>query len=240
LALLAAGTIWLTVVRESIPPVRLHQVKVSGKVLLGVDDAGQTMWRREFPRSLEAFRPAFPPGLSRPTAIVDLDGDGTKEVLAGGCHNGYMRACLFVLDSRRVTGGSPQPDHPGYDCRKRRADSARYYLLFPRDPVLDRLHTFALVSPISVIPGTIIARIASGIASPPLSGTMDYILRPDLSLERAEASSDYEMLYRHLFRERMLSEPFSPAVVRNLDPILYWNGEQFTPQPAMNRHWKGQ
>jgi hypothetical protein len=54
-----------------------------------------------------------------------------------------------------------------------------------------------------------------------------------------EANSAYELLYGRLFKQGLLEHPFSPAVARDLGPVLYWDGERFVPEPAMNRNWRG-
>ena len=67
---------------------------------------------------------------------------------------------------------------------------------------------------------------------------MEFIFDYRLRLQQVEANSVYELLYGRLFEQGLLDRPFSPAVARELDPVLYWNGDRFVPAPAMNRRWR--
>lgn len=163
---------------------------------------------------------------------ADLDGDGIRELIAGGFHNGTTRPALFALDLRNMGGASPQQDTPDYQCLDRPAGRELYYLLFPRDPVMERLMPLGGVGAIEILPDGIIARTETG--DNRLSGTLDFFLRFDLSLDRVETSSAYEFLYRRLFEQGELKQAFSPEMVRDLDPVLYWDGSRFTATHTRN------
>mgnify|MGYP000024930291 CR=1 FL=1 len=163
---------------------------------------------------------------------ADLDGDGTREIIAGAYHNGTARPALFVLDPRDMGGASPQQDTPDYLCLDRPAGRELYYLLFPRDPVMERLMPLGCVGAVEILPDGIIARTdAYGFQ---VSGTLDYFLRFDLSLDRVETSSAYAFLYRRLFEQGELRRAFSPKMVRDLDPVLYWDGTRFIATRTRN------
>jgi len=168
----------------------------------------------------------------------DLDDDGILELIVSACHNGYRQPCLFVLDIRKIAGSSPQPDYPEYNCLGNVPGPVRNYLLFPKDPVMARLSPIGALWPISVSSEGLIVRAHSGIVSPPIAGTLDYFLRPDLSLDHVEMSSSYEMLYRYLAASGALVQPFSHSVINSLEPIRYWDGERFVTTPTMNRRFR--
>lgn len=170
--------------------------------------------------------------------FADLDGDGTQEILAGGCNNGYRRPCLFALRVDRIAGCSPQPDNPDYQCPGRPPGREMYYLLLPRDPLSRQLHPIGTVQSILLTPDQVIAAVPTGIQDPPLTGGIDFMFDHRLRLEQAEANSVYELLYGRFFQQGLLDRPFSPAVVREMDPILYWDGDRFVTTPTVNRHWR--
>lgn len=181
----------------------------------------------------------FNSGWIEDVSYVDLDGDGAMEILAGGCNNGYKRPCLFALHVDGITGCSPQPDTPDYLCPGRPPGREMYYLLFPRDPVMQQLSPIGAVTTIPITPRQIIVPLPSGIENPPLVGSMEFLFDHQLRLERVEANSAYELLYGRLFRQGLLKRPYSTAVTHELGPVLYWDGERFVPTPSMNRHWRG-
>ncbi|GEM_PF-1440975 len=163
---------------------------------------------------------------------TDLDGDGTREIIAGAFHNGTTRPALFALDPRDMGGASPQQDTPDYQCLDRPAGRELYYLLFPRDPVMERLMPLGGVGAVEILPDGIIARTEVG--DNRLSGTLDFFLRFDLTLDRVETSSAYAFLYRRLFEQGELRRAFSSEMVRDLDPVLYWDGSRFTATRTRN------
>jgi hypothetical protein len=69
------------------------------------------------------------PGTIPHVVQKDLNGDGIDELIMAGQNNRYGRACLVVLDSRRITGYSPTPQKyipPGMP-----KGQEMYYLMFP-------------------------------------------------------------------------------------------------------------
>jgi hypothetical protein len=73
-------------------------------------------------------------GYFNDVACVDLNGDGVKEIVAGGNNNEYGRACLAVFDPKSISGGSPQGSFD-FRCPELRPGSELSYILLPRTDV---------------------------------------------------------------------------------------------------------
>ncbi|HQF88388.1 MAG TPA: hypothetical protein PLN26_14265 [Acidobacteriota bacterium] len=167
---------------------------------------------------------------------LDLDGDGTREILVGGCNNGYKKGTLFALRLGAISGCSPQPDTPDYRCLDRPVGPVMHYLLFPRDPLQDRLVAVGCVYLIQITPDRILARLPVDYSPLQIGCTVDWFLDHRLTSARVEFSSYYPLIQQKLFEKGEIREAFSPSTAQRLDPVLYWDGERFVPTPTMNHH----
>jgi len=73
-------------------------------------------------------------GYFNDVACADLNGDGVKEIIAGGNNNEYGSGCLAVFDPGLLSGGSPHGS-PDFRCSKLSPGSELYYVLLPRTDV---------------------------------------------------------------------------------------------------------
>jgi hypothetical protein len=73
-------------------------------------------------------------GYFNDVALADLNGDGLKEIIAGGNNNEYGLGCLAVLDPHSISGGSPQ-EQPEFRCPELQPGSELSYVLLPRTDV---------------------------------------------------------------------------------------------------------
>jgi hypothetical protein len=73
-------------------------------------------------------------GYFNDVACADIDGDGVKEIIAGGNNNEYGRGCMAVLSAGSLAGGSPR-DSAAFRCPDIQPGSELFYILLPRTDV---------------------------------------------------------------------------------------------------------
>jgi hypothetical protein len=165
-------------------------------------------------------------------ATADLNGDGFKEVLAGGTNNEYGRGCLAVFDAASIRGGSPQ-ENPDFQCPELEPGSELFYLLFPRTDVdlaecypVDGIVSVELLSNQRIQVRTNLSRIYFDLS---------------LSLDSPELIFSHGFLLAHekaLLGGKVKSVLNSEYKLSLLKGIRYWNGEMWLPASAMNRSWE--
>jgi hypothetical protein len=163
---------------------------------------------------------------------ADLNGDGFKEILAGGVNNEYGRGCLAVFDAASIRGGSPQTS-PEFRCPELEPGSELFYLLFPRTDVdlaegypVEAIVTVELLSNRRIQVKTNLSRIyfdfSPSLNSPELIVSHGFILAHEKALLGGKVKSRLNSEYKKDL----------------LKGIRYWNGEVWVPEPAMNRTWE--
>jgi hypothetical protein len=167
--------------------------------------------------------------------LADLDGNGRKEILAAGINNGYLRGFLAILDDRALAGTSPQPDTPNHRCAGAPPGQELYYLLFPRDCVNLATENYGRAQEIRVGPDAIGINTGYILRPPcPVGGGVIFRLDRQLRLLGVDADPAYLAYHRCLETAGILGHPFSPGELDRMEPILYWNGERYTPEPTRN------
>lgn len=166
---------------------------------------------------------------------ADLDGDGSKEILACGVNDAYQAAALFVLDPRRMSGYSPT--RGTYEPARMQRGMEMAYCLIPRTVVgqqfLDRSGSnIALV--LDLLPDEKLAVTVDDVAAlDPQTGksimagimvTFSY----SLQLQRIGSQSDYDTLAVKLFKSgRIPSLPDAAYFAKFASEVMMWHGDQF-------------
>jgi hypothetical protein len=167
-------------------------------------------------------------------ATFDLEGDGRKKIAFGGKNNEYRKPCLFVLDPKKIEGGSPQFKNR-YQCRGLRPGTERCYLLFPQTEV-------DLIEDISGDPINFISVLGNGNISlwTSLSGII-YEMNSHLAVSSIQLSD----MFRKKFRDYQTMGKIAPgeldetALAMTLaKQILYFDGRGWTAKPAFNPIWE--
>jgi len=171
-------------------------------------------------------------GYFNDVACADLNGDGIKEIIAGGMNNEYGLACLAVFDVASIKGGSPQ-ERPEFLCRELESGSELYYLLFPRTDVdladgypAEAITTVELLSNRRIQVQTNLSRIyfdlSLSLDSPELIISHGFILAHERALHGGKVQS-------------VLNSGYTNDLLKG---IRYWDGNMWLAEPAMNRKWQ--
>lgn len=165
-------------------------------------------------------------------AIADLNGDGIKEVVAGGMNNEYGLGCLVVFDLASIKGGSPQ-ESPMFRCRGLGPGSELYYLLFPRTDVdladgypAEAVITVELLSNRRIQVQTGLSRLyfdlSLSLDSPEVTISHGFILAHEKALLGGKVRS-------------VLDSEYTRDLVKG---IRYWDGSGWRTEAVMNREWQ--
>lgn len=168
----------------------------------------------------------------------DLDGDGIKEIIMGGTNNGYKRACLLVLDSRRIEGCSPQDDTPDYKFIGMKKGTEKYYILFPRSIICNTFQIRNIVSSI------IFLRSEKKIEVNVLEhiDTREYILKYifdyNMNPIYVEADDYFFLKLKELKAYGIISSFSEEEIYGYKNQLEYWDGEKWVKIPTMTKYWK--
>jgi hypothetical protein len=158
--------------------------------------------------------------------FADIDGDGTKEILAAGTNNEYGKACLIVLDPRNMHGGSPQTEDE-FKCPDFPKGTEEYYLLFPRTDV-DLIESFPREAMDRIdLPENRVIRVM------PRISRMYFELDYSLAVLRAKSTYDFEIKHEKLLREGKIQSRLDGAYFETLkNGVLYWDGRAWVAHLA--------
>jgi hypothetical protein len=168
--------------------------------------------------------------------VVDLDGDGTQEILLCGVNNSYRSAFLAVLDSRAVSGCSPA--RAEYRCAKPAPARHRAYVLIPRTIAGELFHNSVKnnsASAVNVEPltGEIKVRVDDGVnfvihRTGRATATLNYIFNSRVEIERIAPGDDYDLLVDDLYDRGLLQQkPDSKYLTELKGRLRYWTGERW-------------
>jgi len=163
---------------------------------------------------------------------IDLNEDGRKEIVAAGTNNEYGKACLAVFDLNNLSGGSPQLDDR-YKFRGIATGSELYYILFPRtDADLAENYPNEGVLSIDLLKNK---KISIEISNSHIFFDFGFDFVP----QGVPLSSHFfEQKYSQSVIEGKVTSVLNDEYWENLKgSILYWDGEQWTSTPTMNRKW---
>lgn len=164
--------------------------------------------------------------------FLDLDIDGTEEIILGGLNNNYQKPCLVVLDPRNIAGSSPQEMGTRYYSEELGPGTEKYYLLIPRNEVGKLLGIYEFIPAVDLYKNK---RIQISTSLSRVFYEFDYRLKPTY----IHLGDEFNFKFKNLEREGKISIPLSTVKANILkSKILYWNGKAWTDKPTISDLWK--
>jgi hypothetical protein len=162
----------------------------------------------------------------------DLNGDGTKEILLGGQNNDYQQPVLVVLDSRPLSGGSPQSK--SLQCEELPPGSEKYYVRLPLSE-LELINSPGIgAKEISIYPDR---QIQAELCISSLIFNFNF----DLEIGFITFSHRYQQLYKDALFQSKIKAPLDMEKLRLqlMKSILYFDGatKTWVNHPAMSNPW---
>ncbi|MFW6140420.1 MAG: FG-GAP repeat domain-containing protein [Acidobacteriota bacterium] len=167
--------------------------------------------------------------------FYDLDEDGQKEILLGGCNNEYNRGCLVVLEPDFKSGASPQTGY--YKSPTLVQGVETQYILFPNTETACLAFMRDPVGRIEIINNKIIsAESKSGLY---------FEFDSNYNLKEIRFADRYEDLYQKGHKQGLFENEFSPKVMAELESqlypeLLYYNGDDWITASVMAKNQKNQ
>ncbi len=165
----------------------------------------------------------------------DLDGDGIEELLFAGQNNRLGRACLVVLDPRKIRGYAPTPKE--FIPQNVAQGTEKYYLIFPPTDLDQQwLDVTNQATDLTVRADGLFEVVV-------LELLQDY--RPEvycyldstMTCVRVRGSDHFTAAHRKLEKEGKLKRPLNDAFYEGLrHQVMYWNGDRFVTTPTMVRN----
>lgn len=162
-------------------------------------------------------------------SFVDLNGDKKKEILVVGVNNEYGKGCMVVFDADYVKGGSPQ-QNADFRCQDLEPGSEKYYILLPRTDVdLAENYPVEAIRSINILENRRIS------VNTQLS---------DIYFEFSFNFDSPDIILGHFFMKKhaharlegkvksVLNNEYKEHLIKG---IFYWDGENWTNVPTMNR-----
>lgn len=166
------------------------------------------------------------PLCSSSSALIfeDIDKDGIKEIIAGGCNTEYKNAVLFAVNPYRIEGKSPQKKGSRYDFPGRRIVKFEFYIRFPRSTLAE---FFADIPEVTLILPRkrnfeITIKEVSGIGLHSSSFLL-YILNKNFQPVDLEISNSFKTVVKFL----NLEINFQEERRRLLNSIISWTGRSW-------------
>ncbi|MBE3130623.1 MAG: hypothetical protein IMZ54_07885 [Acidobacteria bacterium] len=166
-------------------------------------------------------------GYLRDLTYHDIDGDGREELIVCGVTNEYRGGCLIVFDTRDIRGSSPQSGE--FLCEGLGAGSELYYVTVPFLDISKAMGD--LVAGLRDIDITENDRIR-------VTTTTGLWYEFGFDLKCVQVSWGHGYIVRHEEMVKagriasVLDEAFRDALFKG---IRYWNGSEWTAEPARNR-----
>ncbi|HUU36901.1 MAG TPA: VCBS repeat-containing protein [Candidatus Desulfaltia sp.] len=166
-------------------------------------------------------------------ACADLNADGVKEIIVGGNNNEYGQGCLAVLDAASMRGGSPQ-GNIAFQSPELEPGSELFYVLLSRTDVdladcypVDAVTTIVLLSNRRIQVKTDLTQIY-------------YDFDFDFGSPQVILSNSFLQAHEKARLEGKVRSTLNKEYENNLiRGIRYWDGDKWTPEPTMNRRWRG-
>lgn len=170
--------------------------------------------------------------------IIDIDQDGTGEIVFGGTNNDYDQAILGILEYGFISGHSPVDDN-NYKPQGITKGTERYYLRFPHWSSLVPLPDNARMNTIylnDLGQNQIRVKISSSLFSNPPD--MWYRLTYDLKSVEFGINDGFYLSY-FLKYGHDINEDFTDEFLQDyFSKPEYWNGEKWVTVPIENRYWQ--
>ena len=168
-------------------------------------------------------------GYFNDVACSDIDGDGVKEIIAGGNNNEYGQGCLAVLEAGSLAGSSPHSS-PAFRCPELQPGSERFYVLLPRTDV-DLMENYPVDAVITVdILDNRRIQAKTNLADIYYQFSLDFF--------------DKEVILSHGFiqaHEKARLEGKIQSALNNeyednlIKGIRYWDGDKWSPDPVIRQ-----
>jgi hypothetical protein len=167
-------------------------------------------------------------------AEYDIDKDNVKEIILGGCNNGYDQASLTILDKNYIIGHSPCPAQ--YKPNDISLGREKYYILFPRTDLKDltqykrnRVHGIYMTKE-GFLRIHVVEDFPNGIMYP-----LIYYFNSKMNCIKVVADDKFLTFHNQL---EAIGKLRSKVDERYLDEmrkgIQYWDGEKFVNTPTKN------
>jgi hypothetical protein len=156
---------------------------------------------------------------------------GRRVLLLGATNNETRGGALAVVDADNPSGSSPA-ETDGFRCRDCPPGGPLAFLIFPLMEVGREADSRAYVSEVRLEPDdTMSIRVSQGSGAPgepPLAEpTVYYVLDQRFHVMRAETGDDYRLSHARLELLGRLDHKFGPRDLRELFPVLSWDGARF-------------
>jgi hypothetical protein len=164
--------------------------------------------------------------------FADINEDGRDEIIAGGMNNEYEKACIIVLDSSALCGGSPQiKDY--FACRELQPGTEVCYALLPRTFV-DKKFPYPGES-INFIEKLKGGRIRTQAYLSGIYYEFDLNLHP----QDARKSPLFSQRWEEARKIEQAIDEVGPEFWSDLlAQIQYWDGGRWVDQPVINSVWQ--
>lgn len=175
--------------------------------------------------------------------VVDLDGDGIKELLLTGINNGYAAGCLAVLDPRSLNGYGPTQGK--YIPQGYQKGSEEAYILIPKSIVGQtsmKQDRWSIANGLEIDSSsqTFTVSINDNLESNELSATFYLVFGYDLKVQKHYTASNYDIAAKRLFEEKKIPRLPDASYFQDeyFKTLRYWDGEGWVNQPIQNRQYQ--
>lgn len=168
-------------------------------------------------------------GYLNDVACVDLNGDGVKEIVAGGNNNESGRACLAVFDPKSISGGSPKGSFD-FRCPELEPGSEWLYILLPRTDV-DLVENYP-------VDGVVTVDVLDNRRIQAKTSLTDIYYHFSFDFSEKDVILSHGFIQAHAKArlegkiQSLLNSEYEHDLITG---IRYWDGEGWSPEPRKKR-----
>ncbi len=161
---------------------------------------------------------------------ADIDEDGKQELIVAGMNNEYARPSLIVFDTLSIRGSSPQ-EKDFFKCHDLNSGTAKYYILFPQ---IDFLLLERMMEPLANIDVLKNKRLSATTKFSILIYEFDH----RFELQNVRLSHRFQLMHKKAVFEGKVTSVLNEDYKKGLEKdFLYFDGEKWMSESAMNRNW---
>lgn len=175
-------------------------------------------------------------------ALVDVDGDGKKELILTGQNDALDSTsgefpAIVVLNPEKIVGASKSAGTPGFDLPL--SDAELYYIRLPASSLSRAMKKHESVKRLIETDKVMSFWVTNNENDKPDYSVLEYIFSRDLKIQQVKSTDATDALFKRLVDEGRLHGNRGAKYLEDLKSgVRYWDGKEWRKEAVRIRHEK--